>query len=84
MNKTDQLTGAKSIDELIILLNSIEKTQTDTGRTSHVVTTKGGQVKTAFKVVDASSLLISNNQEGTINPAFLHFTAYMPRLACRP
>ncbi|WP_168174369.1 hypothetical protein [Tatumella sp. OPLPL6] len=70
MTQTDQLNGAASIDELIVLLNSTEKTQTDTGRSSHVVTTKGGQVKTAFKVVDASSLIISNNQDGTINPAF--------------
>lgn len=29
---------------------------------------KGAQVKTAFKVVDASFLVISNNQDGTITP----------------
>lgn len=37
------------------------------GRTSHVVTAKGDEVKTAFVVVEASSLIPSNNQDGRIN-----------------
>lgn len=70
MNRITPLQAAQSTDDVILLLDSAIPTQTRTGRSSHVVTTKGGQVKTAFKIVDASQLVISNNQDGTINPAF--------------
>ena len=70
MNQPNPLQAAQSADEVIFLLGSATPTQTNTGRSSHVVTTKGGQVKTAFKIVDASQLVISNNQDGTINPNF--------------
>lgn len=39
----------------------------DHGRTSHVVTGKGAEVKTAFVVVEASTLIPSNTPDGRIN-----------------
>ncbi|PPC61336.1 hypothetical protein C1Y41_19095 [Pantoea sp. ICBG 1758] len=64
------LGDAGSIFALIGLVGSLRKTETQTGRSSYVVTGKGQEVKTAFKVVDARDLIISNNLDGTINPAF--------------
>lgn len=64
------VTAAGDIDSVIALVASLEQQETPTGRSSYVVTSKGAEVKTAFKVVDASSLIISNNLDGTINPAF--------------
>jgi hypothetical protein len=40
------------------------------GRTTFVVTARGDEVKTAFKVVEATSLIISNTLDGRINPNF--------------
>lgn len=37
------------------------------GRSSFVVTGKGDEVKTRFKLVDAADLLVSNHQDGRIN-----------------
>lgn len=70
MDNTPDISAAGSMDDLIALVQQATPTTTGTGRTSHVVTTKGDQVKIAFKVVDASSLVISNRQDGTINPDF--------------
>ncbi|MBJ3182310.1 hypothetical protein JGB59_24625, partial [Salmonella enterica subsp. enterica serovar Stanley] len=72
MNKsvTSALSGAADINSVIALVSSLERKETRLGRSSYVVTSKGAEVKTAFKVVDASSLIISNNLDGTINPAF--------------
>ncbi|HBT4785577.1 TPA: hypothetical protein MB364_000880 [Klebsiella variicola subsp. variicola] len=64
------LTAATDINSVIALVASLEKKQTKTGRSSYVVTSKGAEIKTAFKVIDASALIISNNLDGTINPAF--------------
>lgn len=64
------LSAATDINSVIALVASLEKQQTATGRSSYVVTSKGEEVKTAFKVVDASFLIISNNLDGTINPSF--------------
>ncbi len=69
MNKsvTSALSGATDINSVIALVSSLERKETRLGRSSYVVTSKGAEVKTAFKVVDASSLIISNNLDGTIN-----------------
>jgi hypothetical protein len=64
------LSAATDIDSIIALVGSLELSETPMGRSSYVVTSKGDEVKTAFKVVDAASLIISNNLDGTINPAF--------------
>lgn len=52
------------------LVASLHFSQTGLGRTSFVVTSKGDEVKTSFKVIDARSTVISNNLDGTINPKF--------------
>lgn len=72
MNKsvTSALSEAADINSVIALVSSLERKETRLGRSSYVVTSKGAEVKTAFKVVDASSLIISNNLDGMINPAF--------------
>lgn len=70
MNKsvTSALSEAADINSVIALVSSLERRETRQGRSSYVVTSKGAEVKTAFKVVDASSLIISNNLDGMINP----------------
>ncbi|MDE1476256.1 hypothetical protein KKI95_14345 [Xenorhabdus bovienii] len=40
------------------------------GRVSYVNTVKGNEVKTAFSVVEASDLIISNHLDGRINEAY--------------
>lgn len=47
-----------------------EKDLIDHGRVSYVVTVKGQEVKTAFKLVDASDLITSNSLDGKINAAY--------------
>ncbi|MDT7197906.1 hypothetical protein RQL61_26690 [Citrobacter freundii] len=64
------ISNTPGLDSLITLVASLQLRQTPIGRTSFVVTSKGDEVKTGFKVVNASSLIISNNLDGTINPAF--------------
>ncbi|KGB10095.1 prt domain protein [Enterobacteriaceae bacterium ATCC 29904] len=44
------LHAAKDINEMIALVASLRKHQTDVGRASYVVTSKGAEVKTAFKM----------------------------------
>lgn len=57
---------ATSIETLIELLKNLP----DFGRVSYVVTAKGDEVKTAFDIVDASALLVSNTLDGKINPDY--------------
>lgn len=57
---------ATSIETLIELLKNLP----DYGRVSYVVTAKGDEVKTAFDIVDASALLVSNTLDGKINPDY--------------
>ncbi|MEG2040014.1 MAG: hypothetical protein RR068_02755, partial [Hafnia sp.] len=64
------ISGTPGLDSLITLVASLQLRQSPMGRTSFVVTSKGDEVKTGFKVVNAGSLIISNNLDGTINPAF--------------
>lgn len=64
------LDDSTSVFALIGLVGSLRKATTSLGRSSYVVTGKGKEVKTAFRVVDAKNLIISNNLDGTINPAF--------------
>jgi hypothetical protein len=58
----------KTIDQLIALVEQF--TGPGNGRTAYVVTAKGDEVKTAFRIVEASSLIVSNMGDGTINPAY--------------
>lgn len=64
------LDNSTSVFALIGLVGSLRKASTSLGRSSYVVTGKGKEIKTAFKVVDAKNLIISNNLDGTINAAF--------------
>jgi len=67
---TNAIDNTASVDSLVALVASLHYSQTGLGRTSFVVTSKGLEVKTGFKVIDARSLVISNNLDGTINPKF--------------
>ncbi|MGS8252750.1 hypothetical protein ACQ93S_22985, partial [Escherichia coli] len=66
MSLSDQVVMATSIETLIELLKNLP----DYGRVSYVVTAKGDEVKTAFDIVDASVLLVSNTLDGKINPDY--------------
>ncbi|EIY1287995.1 hypothetical protein MMF14_003462 [Escherichia coli] len=66
MSLSDQVVMATSIETLIELLKDLP----DYGRVSYVVTAKGDEVKTAFDIVDASALLVSNTLDGKINPDY--------------
>lgn len=71
MDQTQQaISDTPGLERLISLVASMHLRQTSLGRTSFVVTSKGAEVKTGFKVVNARSLIISNNLDGTINPLF--------------
>ncbi|MBZ3802401.1 hypothetical protein K9O81_18695 [Leclercia adecarboxylata] len=67
---TTAIDNSAGVDSLVALVASLHYSQTGLGRTSFVVTSKGQEVKTGFKVIDARSLVISNNLDGTINPKF--------------
>ncbi len=54
----------------ITLLKELGQKVPDLGRTSYVVTAKGDEVKTGFKLVEASKLIPSNTDDGRINPDF--------------
>ncbi|MGL5103075.1 MAG: hypothetical protein ACRC6N_11200 [Plesiomonas sp.] len=59
---------ATSIKQVISqIMNAISS---DQGRVSYVVTAKGDEVKTAFKVVNADQLIISNHLDGRINEEY--------------
>ncbi|WP_312329822.1 hypothetical protein [Atlantibacter hermannii] len=66
----DAINKAEGLDSLVALVASLHYSQTTLGRSSYVVTSKGQEVKTGFKVIDARSLIISNKLDGTINPQF--------------
>lgn len=72
MNQLIQAIGkAVTHSELASVILEIPKQlQADTGRTSFVVTARGNEVETAFKVVEANSLIPSNSIDGRINPLF--------------
>ena len=88
MSLSDQVVMATSIETLIELLKNLP----DYGRVSYVVTAKGDEVKkTAFDIVDASALLVSNTLDGKLiltiprnfsratgpaHPAFFRLTRY--------
>lgn len=61
------LLGVRSFAGLLALFDSATS---DLGRESFVVTAKGQEVKTAFKLVDAAELIPSNSTDGRINPNF--------------
>lgn len=67
---TEAIGQAQSVDEIIALIAALSFTETPHGRASFVVTSKGQEIKTAFKLVDAEALVISNRLDGTINPDF--------------
>lgn len=60
----------KSHAELAELIQALERSSGNTGRTSFVVTARGNEVETAFQVVEASTLIPSNTLDGRINPLF--------------
>lgn len=63
------IKSATSIKQIIgLILNSL--TKNNEGRLSLVSTAKGKQVKTAFKVVEAKDLIVSNHLDGRVNPAY--------------
>lgn len=66
MSIREQVAMATSITTLIALLKNLP----EYGRVSYVVTAKGDEVKTAFDIVDAAALLVSNTLDGKINPAY--------------
>ena len=66
MSLREQVAMATSMDTLIKLLENLP----EYGRVSYVVTAKGDEVKTAFDIVDAATLLVSNTLDGKINPAY--------------
>lgn len=63
-----QIEQAQSVAEVLSLLTTA--TQKHTGRVAYIVTPKGKEVKTAFKVVEATDLIMSNMLDGRINPNF--------------
>lgn len=66
MSLREQVAMATSMTTLIELLKNLP----EYGRVSYVVTAKGDEVKTAFDIVDAAALLVSNTLDGKINPAY--------------
>ncbi|MCU6339180.1 hypothetical protein KW823_21870 [Enterobacter quasiroggenkampii] len=64
----DKIKQSSSIEELVSIFTSA--TQPNTGRVAYVITPRGNEVKTAFKVVEAHNLVISNMLDGRINPNF--------------
>ena len=75
MSKKEKIAAAASINELcdIVKSSQTESAPSPTlpkGRTSYVVTAKGDEVETGFKLVEASDLVPSNTQDGRINPDF--------------
>lgn len=63
----NKIGRSKTFEQLLALLDSA---LLGLGRSSFVVTTKGNEVKTAFKLVDAADLIPSNTTDGRINQDF--------------
>lgn len=70
----DALSLTRTAKDVLIVLDMATSgksmLEVDHGRTSHVVTAKGDEVKTAFVVVEARSLIPSNTTDGRINPEY--------------
>lgn len=60
------IARAKSFSELLAVFDIAS----NHGRASFVVTAKGDEVKTSFKLVEADQLIPSNTADGRINPEF--------------
>ncbi len=69
MNVQETIMAANSFAELLSAFESLTN-QPTLGRSSFVVTAKGDEVETGFKLVDASELVPSNTLDGRINPDF--------------
>ncbi|MCF9512872.1 hypothetical protein J8A90_22860 [Vibrio parahaemolyticus] len=67
-----EIKEAKTINDLaeIVQLYATDNPKLKLGRTSYVVTAKGDEVETGFKIVEASDLIPSNDLDGRINPNF--------------
>ncbi|EKI3096535.1 hypothetical protein PC510_003809 [Escherichia coli] len=68
MDISIQISKSQNVSEIIAMLTSA--TQPTSGRIAYVVTPRGQEVKTAFKVIEATNLIISNMLDGRINPNF--------------
>lgn len=70
----DKIKAATSINEICQIVTGFVERKNEThpplGRTSYVVTAKGDEVETAFKLMDAAELVPSNSLDGRINPDF--------------
>lgn len=64
------INQTSNINDLCSLVMTAKEPTNTKGRTSYVVTAKGDEVETAFKLVDAGELIPSNTQDGRINPDF--------------
>lgn len=64
------INQTSNINDLCSLVMTAKKPTNTKGRTSYVVTAKGDEVETAFKLVDAGELIPSNTPDGRINPDF--------------
>jgi hypothetical protein len=79
-NETAQkaLSGCNNLTDIINRIESLGEIQgsvslqdaVDHGRISYVVTVKGDEVKTGFKLVEASDLITSNTLDGKVNGAY--------------
>lgn len=63
------LAEAESVADIISILTAGSQI-TQSGRVAYISTPRGLEVKTAFQVVEANSLIISNMLNGTVNPNF--------------
>ncbi|WP_259344117.1 hypothetical protein [Vibrio harveyi] len=70
MSIDNLINQTSNINDLCSLVMTAKEPTNTKGRTSYVVTAKGDEVETAFKLVDAGELIPSNTQDGRINPDF--------------
>lgn len=70
MSIDNLINQTSNINELCSLVMTAKEPTNTKGRTSYVVTAKGDEVETAFKLVEAGELIPSNTQDGRINPDF--------------
>ncbi|WCH25183.1 hypothetical protein [Aeromonas salmonicida] len=69
---SNYLDGAESLDFMVVdvQFEPIVEDEFDHGRVSYVATVKGASVRTAFKLVEANSLIASNGLDGKPNGAY--------------
>lgn len=60
------INGATSTKQVISVIRS-KMSEPDNGRASIVVTAKGEEVRTQFKVIEAADLIVSNYADGRVN-----------------